>query len=244
MSHIMIRKEKNKMKKIYLLPLLLLISSCTIITESSKEISKDENDNSSNEIITSSDEKSSSISIESSSVEIDSSSILSSEEIISSSIEKSLIESSEQSDTSSYGAGGHTANDVTNQEYYKSLVDRDQIHYSEPLINDPNHDVSALEIWQINDTHGAYVDGDDITGIAHVKTCINENTNDPYAAVKIANGDLLQGTAFSNLLLASLLKTFLEVILTLTESKIAASMKWILIVLLSEIMNLTGDLII
>ena len=32
------------MKKIYLLPLLLLISSCTITTENSKEISKDEND--------------------------------------------------------------------------------------------------------------------------------------------------------------------------------------------------------
>ena len=91
--------------------------------------------------------------------------------------------------------------DVSDKEHYKSLVDRTKIVYSEKLENDSSHDVNSIEIFQLNDTHGAYYTQDDITGIAHVKTCIDQNIDDPYAVVKIANGDMLQGTAFSNMLL-------------------------------------------
>ncbi|MBQ8205956.1 MAG: bifunctional metallophosphatase/5'-nucleotidase [Bacilli bacterium] len=91
--------------------------------------------------------------------------------------------------------------DVSEKEYYKSLVDRSKITYTDKLENDPNHDVDSIEIFQLNDTHGAYYTEDDVTGIAHVKTCINQNIEDPFSVVKIANGDMLQGTAFSNMLL-------------------------------------------
>ena len=56
-------------------------------------------------------------------------------------------------------------------------------------------------MFQLNDTHGAYYDGEDIVGISRVATCIKQNTKNPYSVVKIGNGDLLQGTAFSNMLL-------------------------------------------
>ena len=95
----------------------------------------------------------------------------------------------------------NTLVDISDKEHYISLVDRTKIVYSEKLENDINHDVKSLEIFQLNDTHGAYYTQDDITGIAHVKTCIDQNIEDPYSVVKIANGDMLQGTAFSNMLL-------------------------------------------
>jgi len=91
--------------------------------------------------------------------------------------------------------------DVSEKEYYKSLVNREKINYSDDFINDSSHDVNKLEIFQLNDTHGAYLDGEDITGISRVATTIKNKTVDPYSVVKIANGDMLQGTAFSNMLL-------------------------------------------
>lgn len=91
--------------------------------------------------------------------------------------------------------------DVSEKEYYKSLVNRENIIYSNDFKNDPMHDVTSLEIFQLNDTHGAYLDGEDITGISRVATTIKNNIIDPYSVVKIANGDMLQGTAFSNMLL-------------------------------------------
>ena len=91
--------------------------------------------------------------------------------------------------------------DVSEKEYYKSLVDRSKIVYSEKLENDPNHNVNSIELFQLNDTHGACFTEDEIIGISYVKTCFDKNTNDPYAVVKVANGDMLQGTAFSNMLL-------------------------------------------
>ena len=91
--------------------------------------------------------------------------------------------------------------DTSDKEYYKSLVDRDRIVYSPDFENDPTKDISKLQIFQINDTHGAYYNDDSIVGISKVATCIKENTIDDIATVKIANGDMLQGTAFSNMLL-------------------------------------------
>lgn len=87
------------------------------------------------------------------------------------------------------------------KEVYRQMVDRSKINYSDDFVNDPSVDVTKLEVWQINDTHGAFIEGEDITGISKVATCIKENTNNIYGTVKIGNGDLLQGTAFSNLLL-------------------------------------------
>ena len=91
--------------------------------------------------------------------------------------------------------------DVSEKEYYKSLVNRSNLIYSDDFVNDPTHDVKAIEIFQLNDTHGAYYDEEEIVGISRVADCIKENTVDPYSVVKIANGDMLQGTAFSNMLL-------------------------------------------
>ena len=91
--------------------------------------------------------------------------------------------------------------DSKDKEAYKKMVDRSKINYSEDFVNDPSVDISEIEVWQINDTHGAYYDGEDITGISRVASCIKANSKNPYGTVKIGNGDLLQGTAFSNLLL-------------------------------------------
>ena len=89
--------------------------------------------------------------------------------------------------------------DVSDKEAYKALVDRTKINYSNDFENDPTHDVTSLEIYQINDTHGAFISTDEVIGISKVATAIKENTYDPYAVVKIANGDILQGSAFSNM---------------------------------------------
>ena len=117
----------------------------------------------------------------------------------------SSINSTNSSSTSSSSSNSTSSDkpsvNVDDKMYYKSLVERENIKYSTPLVNDPNHDIDNLEIFQLNDTHGAYYDEKDIVGISRVKTCIEENTIDPYATVKIANGDMLQGTAFSNMLL-------------------------------------------
>lgn len=91
--------------------------------------------------------------------------------------------------------------DSSDNNYYKNLVNRELINYSTPLVNDINHNVTSLEIFEINDTHGAFYDDSNIVGISRVKTCIENNTNDPYSVVKIGNGDLMQGTAFSNMLM-------------------------------------------
>lgn len=109
-----------------------------------------------------------------------------------------VLESS--SFVSSESTSSSASIDNSEKEYYKNLVDRSKITYSEKLENDETHKVRSLEIFELNDTHGAYYDGD-VVGIGRVKTCINENTIDPYATVKIANGDMLQGSAFSNMLL-------------------------------------------
>lgn len=137
------------------------------------------------------------------------SSSLSSSEDLSSSSNSQMTDSSTPSSDSSVSSESSSSNssssdkviDVTQKEYYKSLVNRDNIKYSEKLINDENHDITKLEIFEINDTHGAFYDDSSITGISRVKTCINEEVDDIYGCVKIANGDLLQGTAFSNMLL-------------------------------------------
>lgn len=109
--------------------------------------------------------------------------------------------SSSNNDSSSSDEDINISVEKVDKEAYKAMVDRSKINYSEDFINDPTVDVNELEVWQINDTHGAYYEGEDLTGISKVATCIKENTNNPYGVVKIGNGDLLQGTAFSNLLL-------------------------------------------
>ena len=121
---------------------------------------------------------------------------------------ESIIESESISDSESISESDSvsvekpsTIIDVTEKEYYKSLVDRNKINYSSNLENDENHNVDNIEIFQLNDTHGAYFDSSDITGISRVASVIKEKTIDPYAVVKIANGDMMQGTAFSNMLL-------------------------------------------
>ncbi len=118
-----------------------------------------------------------------------------------SSIENSENSISSENSMNSESSSSSSGMDISMKEYYKSLVNRDDIHYTTYPKNDPTHQVRSLEIFQLNDTHGAYYDDDSVTGIARVKKCIDENTNDPYACVKIANGDMMQGTAFSNLLL-------------------------------------------
>lgn len=119
------------------------------------------------------------------------------EEEISSSEENSIETLSEENSSSEV-----KLIDVSDKEYYKSLVDRSKINYSSKLVNDPTHVVRNLEVFEVNDTHGAYIEqatGD--ISFTRVATCIKENTNDPYACVKIANGDMMQGSAFSNMLL-------------------------------------------
>ena len=164
------------MKKLYLLPLLFILGSCTITLNNSNSVDENSTNeaNSTVETVSNTDKESS----------ID---------------EKSTVDDSTDESSSSNTGSGKI--DVSFKEYYKSLVDRDNIHYSEKLVNDPNREVRQLEVWEINDTHGAFVDGEDITGITHVNRCINDNTSDPYACIKIANGDIMQGTAFSNMLL-------------------------------------------
>ena len=95
----------------------------------------------------------------------------------------------------------NTSINASEKENYKAMVDRSKINYSPDFVNDQSVDVTELEVFQINDTHGAFYEGEDITGISRVATCIKQNTVNPYATVKIGNGDLLQGTAFSNMLL-------------------------------------------
>ena len=56
------------------------------------------------------------------------------------------------------------------------MVDRSKINYSEDFVNDPSVDISEIEVWQINDTHGAYYNENDIVGISKVATCIKSNT--------------------------------------------------------------------
>ena len=92
-------------------------------------------------------------------------------------------------------------NDYKDRDYYKTLVDRSKINYSPDFINDNSKDISTIQVFEINDTHGAFHDESGLVGIGRVATCINEKTIDPYGVVKIANGDILQGTAFSNMLI-------------------------------------------
>jgi len=90
------------------------------------------------------------------------------------------------------------------RENNKAQVKRENIQYSADFINDSNHEVNSLEIFAINDTHGAFYDEDEnskIYSISRVKNAINSNTIDKYASIKIANGDMMQGTSFSNMLL-------------------------------------------
>ncbi len=162
--------------------------SSNVNNSSSLDESSSKNNNSSISEASSSNEV---ISNEESTSNIEESSI----EENSSSIEDS---SSEESSSSSNDSSSPSKEDDYNK--YKNKVDRSKIIYSTPIVNDETHKVRRLEVFQINDTHGAYIDGDD-TGISRVKTCINENTDDIYAQVKIANGDMMQGSAFSNMLI-------------------------------------------
>ena len=164
------------------------------------ESSSQNNDNSSISESSSSGETISSIEDSSSGEMISSEESTSSIEDSSSEESSSSIEdsSSEESSSSSNDSSSPSKEDDYNK--YKNKVDRSKITYSTPLVNDETHKVRRLEVFQINDTHGAYIDGDD-TGISRVKTCINENTDDVYAQVKIANGDMMQGSAFSNMLI-------------------------------------------
>ena len=167
------------MKKRFLLGLCLFLSAC----DGKINIS-----NSNAESISNSEVKISSISEESSSYVS----------------ESSLLSNSDSSLSSTFDSSSNLENpiiDISEKLYYKSLVNRDNIHYSEKLVNDPNHNIKSLEIFQINDTHGAYNDCESYNGIARVATLIKELSVDPYAVVKIANGDMMQGTAFSNMLL-------------------------------------------
>lgn len=93
-------------------------------------------------------------------------------------------------------------NNITNEvEHFRSQIDRTKLIYTSYPENDKTKDIIELEIFELNDTHGAYNDENNITGIARVKTCIENNCEDYNLAVKIANGDMMQGTAFSNLFL-------------------------------------------
>ena len=112
-------------------------------------------------------------------------------------------ESSSPSDSSSPNDSSSSSNNsiIAQKEYYKSLVDRSKIKYSPDFVNDPNHNINQIDIFELNDTHGAYWDDESIVGISRVATVIKNNSSDAYGVVKIANGDMLQGTAFSNMLL-------------------------------------------
>lgn len=171
--------------KLLLLPLVLLLSSCEL-----------------NQINSSTNSESNPISDSINSVEsttLESSSLQdSSAEEESSTLQDSSLE--EESSSASEETTDKII-DVSEKEYYKSLVARENIVKSNRLENDETHDTKAIEIYQLNDTHGAYYDENEIVGISRVQTCIDKTTVDPYSVVKIANGDMLQGTAFSNMLL-------------------------------------------
>lgn len=175
---------------------------------SSNNISESSNVNNSSSL----DESSSQNNNSSISDAISSSEVISNEEsapsIEDSSSEKnsSSIEDSTSEESSSSSDASNTPSKEDEYSIYRSQVDRSKIVYSTPIVNDETHKVRRLEVFQINDTHGAYNEkkgdnGSEKVGINRVKTCINENTDDIYAQVKIANGDMLQGSAFSNLLL-------------------------------------------
>lgn len=86
-------------------------------------------------------------------------------------------------------------------ESFRSQIDRSQIIYTTYPENDTSFDINKLEIFQINDTHGAFAEQDEVVPISKVKGCIDAEAANVNMSVKIANGDILQGTAFSNLLL-------------------------------------------
>ena len=172
------RKEINMKRKLLILTSIFFIQGC--VNPSTSDSGANLNSSSLSESLSS---------VEDSSSMIDSSSE-----------ENSSITSSD-SISGSEEVSSDINVDISDKMYYKNLVNRDKLVYSDDFKNDENHDVTALEIFQLNDTHGAYINQDDIVGISKVKTCINQNTIDPYAVVKIANGDMLQGTAFSNMLL-------------------------------------------
>lgn len=175
------------MKKVLMaLTAVLFVSSCSLASEnSSSPLSQSEDVNSSSQGI----------------VVEDSSSGSNSDTIFTDSSSSNEISSSLDSSNPTHSGSEDKVIDNSQKEYYKSLVNRDNIKYSEKLVNDENHDITKLEIFEINDTHGAFYDESSITGISRVKTCINKEVDDIYGCVKIANGDLLQGTAFSNMLL-------------------------------------------
>lgn len=97
----------------------------------------------------------------------------------------------------------HSSNPAASadRDYYRSMVDRDAIEYQILPENDPSYEVNQLRIIQINDTHGAYHDDETTIGFSRVAAAIDELTLSYYSTIKIANGDLMQGSAFSNLLL-------------------------------------------
>ena len=211
------------MKKNYIFLLsIFLLSSCNfdlIISNGENDTIESKEQNTFSEESITSIEDNSSIEETISNVEELSSSeeIISSEEEISSieedssyeenSLEEqssSIIEdsSSIEEDFSSEEASSENTSSTLGSNQYRDNVDRNSIHYSSKLQNDPNHTVRQLEVFELNDTHGAYYeenDGD--ISVARAFTCIKEYTNDPYATLKIANGDMMQGSAFSNMLL-------------------------------------------
>ena len=177
MEHHMFQERRSSMKSKFLLFIALFsLSSCEIISISEKSSLNDESNSSLNSDIS-----------------------ISEIELSDNYSESISLENSENLSSQQESSSGII--DVSEKEYYKSLVDRNKIHYSNKHINDSSESLSQLEIFEINDTHGAFYSESSISGIAKVATCIKENTYNINDVIKIASGDLMQGTAFSNMLL-------------------------------------------
>lgn len=87
----------------------------------------------------------------------------------------------------------YTAEDIWT---FQSIGLENELIVHDEDINDPE---DTVNIFSINDTHGAFYSDEAITGLDRVQTLIQglEDHNGPY--IKIANGDILQGGYVSNI---------------------------------------------
>lgn len=77
---------------------------------------------------------------------------------------------------------------------YTNSVKSNVLDIYKVIINDDNNKTGIINIFSINDTHGAILTDDSVVGMEKVQSVINTIT-DP---IKVANGDIFQGGYTSN----------------------------------------------
>lgn len=82
---------------------------------------------------------------------------------------------------------------ISNSEYYDDSV------YSNTVVYTRNATLNEINIFMINDTHGSFLDGD-TPGVERLSSLIKYLTENNGDYVKIANGDIFQGSYVSSIL--------------------------------------------